>query len=100
MLLNRTISQLAIGHVPQEQADAMGHLGYMQWLGALNGNASYSAQAKQAYARAQPFIHTCPAVAVFCELLLRSTRTPLTPLKLKLPQKRRRGGAKARRGAL
>lgn len=100
MLLARTISQLDIGQIPQDQAEALGHLGYMQWLGSLRGQSDYIKQALHAYELARPFMQTSPAVAVFCELLLASTKTPLTPLNLKLPKRTRRGGAKARRAAL
>ena len=42
MMLERTLSQLDIGYVPDEVAETMGHLGYAQWLGALAGNAGYA----------------------------------------------------------
>ncbi|MEM6888115.1 MAG: hypothetical protein AAF636_08250 [Pseudomonadota bacterium] len=98
MLLKRTISQLDIGYVPDHVAEEMGHLGYAQWLGALRNDAGYPFEALRAYKLARPFVRTSPAVAVFCQLLLESMRTPLRPLGLKLPAPTRRGGAKARRG--
>lgn len=100
MLLERTISQLDIGYVPDHVAVEMGHLGYAQWLGALDGSAGYLGEAMRAYDLAQPFIRTSPAIAVFCHLLLESTASPLIPLELRLPAPARRGGAKARRDVL
>ena len=98
MLLERTIFQLDVGHVPPEQADAMGHAGYLQWLGGLPGDAGYINEANRAYEMAYPFIKTSPAVAVFCQLLSASASVPPVVLELKLPGRKRRGGAKARRG--
>ena len=100
MLLERTIAQLDLGQIPDDQAERLGHLGYMQWLGALPGKAGYLQEAARAYQMAQPFIQTSPAVAVFCGLLVESVASPLTPLTLHLPQRRRRGGAKARRSGI
>ncbi len=100
MLLERTIFQLDIGYVPDHVAQEMGHLGYAQWLGALNGEACYFDEVMRAYEVAQPFIRTSPAVAVFCHLLVESISWPPKPLDLKLPVPRRRGGAKARRDVL
>ncbi|MEM9844864.1 MAG: hypothetical protein AAF965_08700 [Pseudomonadota bacterium] len=100
MLLERTISQLDVGYVPDHLAEEMGHLGYAQWLGALKGDAGYVNEAMRAYKRAQPFIRTSPAVAVFCQLLLESTTSTPKPLDLRLPAPGRRGGAKARRDVL
>ncbi|MEL6464386.1 MAG: hypothetical protein AAFQ58_05395 [Pseudomonadota bacterium] len=97
MLLERTISQLDIGYVPEHIAAAMGHLGYAQWLGSLKGDSGYLNEAMRAYELAQPFIRTSPAIAVFCHLLVASTASPLAPLELRLPAPARRGGAKARR---
>jgi hypothetical protein len=100
MLLERTISQLDIGYVPPEQAHQMGQLGYMQWLGALPGNAGYPQEAARAYAAARPFLACSPAIAVFCQLLLASVAAPCAPLPLRLPEPCRRGGARARRLSL
>ncbi len=100
MLLERTISQLDIGYVPDHLAEEMGHLGYVQWLGGLRSEAGYTDEAMRAYQLAQPFIRTSPAVAVFCYLLIESTASPLQPLELKLPAPKRRGGASARRRVL
>ena len=100
MLLERTISQLDVGYVPDHIAQEMGHLGYAQRLGALKGEAGYFNEAKRAYALAKPFIRTSPAVAVFCHLLVESTASPLRALELKLPEPARRGGAKARRDVI
>jgi hypothetical protein len=100
MLLERTISQLDIGPVSPARANELGRLGYMQWLGALGPMADYRAEAMRAYAAAQPFIRTSPAIAVFCDLLVASTRTPIEPLALPLPTRHRRGGAQGRRTAI
>lgn len=100
MLLEQTIFQLDIGYVPPEKAEEMGQLGYMQWLGALRGGASYQREAIRAYEMAQPFIRTSPAVAAFCRLLVASVASPIEPLSLRLPLRNRRGGAQARRLSL
>ena len=97
MLLERTIAQLNIGRVPPDEATELGQLGYMQWLAGLPTEADYAHEAMHAYARAQPFQRTSPAIAVFCDLLLASTRTPIEPLPLKLRMRERRGGARSRR---
>lgn len=99
MLLELTISQLDIGKIPAERANAMGQLGYMQWLGGLPAMSHYIDEAAHAYAVAKPFAASSPAVAVFCDLLLASLKAPLKPLPLQLPAKERRGGAQARRSA-
>ena len=54
----------------------------------------------RAYTRAVPFAKDCPAMAVFCDLLVESTRIPLQPLRLILPARQRKGGATGRRAAL
>ena len=96
MLLELTITQLDIGWVPADRALELGRLGHLQWLGALPGDANYRDEAMRAYTLAIPFARSSPAVAVFCELLLESTRMPPRPLALHSPR-RRRGGARARR---
>ncbi|MEM9344693.1 MAG: hypothetical protein AAGA87_16760 [Pseudomonadota bacterium] len=98
MLLERTIAQLNVGDLPPDLALEMGHLGYLQWLGGLPPDASYRAEAMRARGLARPFLFTSPALAVFCDLLVASIETPLTPLTLQLPSKTRRGGAGARAG--
>ena len=97
MFLERTISQLNIGAVSPEEAAELGQLGYMQWLAGLPANSDYAAEAKHAYTMAQPFLRRSPAVVVFCDLLVASTRFPIEPLPLKMPTRERRGGARARR---
>lgn len=97
MLLQFTISQLDIGPVPPARAAEMGQLGYMQWLGALPAGTDYRHEALRAHSAAAPAEARSPAIAVFCELLLRSLREPLVPLPLAMPPRRRRGGALARR---
>jgi hypothetical protein len=49
---------------------------------------------------AAPFRRGSPAVAVFCDLLAASVRMPPAALSVTLPPPARRGGARARRGAL
>ena len=97
MLLDRTISQLDVGPLPPDRAAELARLGYMQWLGALPGDGDYRREAMQAYTRAAPRARRSPAVAVFCDLLVASTRMPPRPLPLAMPPRRRRGGARARR---
>ena len=100
MLLERTIFQLDIGYVPPEQAEELGQLGYLQWLGGLPDNANYAVETMRAYEMAQPFMRVSPAVAVFCELLVASTTLPPEPLTLRISNRSRRGGAQARRLSL
>lgn len=97
MLLERTIAQLDIGRVTPDLAAELGALGYMQWLGGSAADGCYRDAAMRAYACAQPFIRNSPAVAVFCDLLVASTRSPLEPLSLSAPTRKRRGGAAERR---
>ncbi|MEM1076305.1 MAG: hypothetical protein AAF665_19285 [Pseudomonadota bacterium] len=99
-MLYLTISQLDVGYVPSERALEMGQLGYMQWLGALPGKSCYRKEAALAHDIAAPFRHSSPAISVFCDLIEVSLNNPLRPLPLALPQPQRRGGARARRGAL
>lgn len=99
MLLNHTINQLRTHGAAPERAQELGNLAYLQWLGALRGNTSYPSQAMRAYTRAVPFAKDCPAIRVFCDLLVESTRTPVRPLQLILPSKQRKGGANGRRAA-
>ena len=100
MVLEQTIFQLDTGSIAPERALELGQLGYMQWLGALPSRTPYLAEAEHALAKAEPFAEHSPAVAVFCDLLTRSLQAPLTPLCVRLPERSRRGGAKARRAAL
>ncbi len=97
MLLERTISQLDTGPTSPERATEMGRMGYLQWLVALPGRANYMREATRAHAMAEPFAESSPAIAVFCDLLLDSMQIPPTLLPLDLPERRRRGGAQARR---
>ena len=100
MLLERTISQLDIGPVPPARALELGRLGYLQWLGSLRPDGDYRREAMRAYHAAAPFAPSSPAVAAFLDLLVQSTRAPLTPLAISMPERSRRGGARARRAAL
>ena len=95
MILERTISQLDIGPLPDPQARELGRLGYLQWLGALPGEVSYPAEVRRALTAARPFALNSPAVGVFCDLLWASLE--LAPLELEMPVRARRGGAEARR---
>lgn len=100
MLLERTISQLDIGHIAPDAALDLGRLGFLQWLGALPGAANYVDQAERALALAAPFRDTSPAISVFCALIEVSLTDPLVPLPLAMPPRDRRGGARARRAVL
>ncbi|MEM8687130.1 MAG: hypothetical protein AAGF81_07360 [Pseudomonadota bacterium] len=97
MLLERTISQLAVGPVAHALALQLAQLGYMQWISGLPGRADYERAALHAYEVAIPHAAASPAVAEFCDLLMRSVEEPLTPLPLSMPPRKRRGGADARR---
>lgn len=98
MLLEYTLHQLQRKSAVPERAEEFGQLGYMQWLASLPADSCYLTAAVKAYASALPLKRTEPAVAVFCDLLRRSINDPLMPLDLKLPQRKRRGGANSRRG--
>ncbi|MDE3078457.1 MAG: hypothetical protein KGI94_00325 [Paracoccaceae bacterium] len=100
MLLEQTIVQLDTGPVCPDRAWELGKLGYRQWLDALPGHLDYRREAERARALARPFKDVSPAVAVFCALLTASILSPLVPLPLGLPARKRRGGARARRAAL
>ena len=100
MLIQKTISQLQVRADTPERAKELGQLGYIQWLGALPGNANYEFEAVRAFLYARPFISSDPAVAAFCHLLRASLKHPLQPLDLALPKPRRRGGAHERRMSL
>ena len=95
MILERTISQLDIGPLPDPQARELGRLGYLQWLGGLPGGANYPAEVRRALAMARPLAVESSAVAVFCDLLRASL--DLAPLELGPPVRVRRGGARTRR---
>ncbi|MEM8646479.1 MAG: hypothetical protein AAGF86_09040 [Pseudomonadota bacterium] len=97
MLLERTISQLAVGPLPHAKARQLAQLGYMQWIAGLPGRADYQRAALHAYETAMPHAAASPAVAEFCDLLMQSVAEPLTPLPLAMPPRKRRGGADARR---
>lgn len=99
-MLEQTIHQLDAGNMPPELAQETGQLGYMQWLGSLNGAADYLEEAQKALAKSASFSATSPAVRVFCDLLQKSIENPLSPLGLKMPARHRRGGASARRASL
>ncbi|MEL7464721.1 MAG: hypothetical protein AAFN79_11675 [Pseudomonadota bacterium] len=99
MLLERTISQLDVGPLPKGRALELGRLGYLQWLGALRPDGDYRREAMRACRAAAPFAPASPAVAAFLDLLVASTRVPLEPLAIPMPERSRRGGARARRGA-
>jgi len=97
MSIERLLIQLQIQTDSPERARELGCMGYMQWLEALPGQASYETEAVRAWLLARPFAKTDPAVAVFCQLLDLSLRQPLRPLDLSLPRPQRRGGARRRR---
>ncbi len=97
MLLEKTISQLDVNCTSDQRVQELGQLGYMQWLGSLPAMADYCKEAARAHDKALPFAKTSAPIAVFCDLLRASVEAPLKPLPLKLPERQRRGGAKARR---
>lgn len=97
MLTDRTIRQLQRYAGPDEGAEAIARLGYLQWLGGLRGGESYPAAAARACALARPFEGSAPAVAAFCDLLRATLAEPLRPLDIPWPATRRRGGALGRR---
>ena len=97
MFLEYTISQLDIGPMPPDRADEMGHLGFLQWLGALPGDRSFAQEAERALMLSLPAAGYSPALAVFCDLVARAVAASPAPLTLRLPQATRRGGARARR---
>lgn len=96
----RTIHQLQLSPATPERARELGQIGYMQWLGGLDGRADYRKEAAEALRLARDFAGTTPAIAVFCSLLEQSLRELARPLPLALPRARRRGGAKRRRLSL
>ncbi|MEM6663234.1 MAG: hypothetical protein AAF666_13765 [Pseudomonadota bacterium] len=100
MLLERTLSQLNIIDTTPERALVLGHLGYVQWLGALPAMSDYRQQAEYALAKAKSLRSAAPAIGVFCDLLIASMRSPVAPIPLELPERQRRGGSKARRAAI
>ncbi|MEM9782054.1 MAG: hypothetical protein AAF899_06230, partial [Pseudomonadota bacterium] len=82
MLLKRTIAQLDLGTLSPERAREMGELGYLQWLGALPASSNYLHEAMYAYTLAAPAARRSNAVAVFCDLLIATTTTPVEPLAM------------------
>ncbi|HDR29852.1 hypothetical protein [Rhodovulum sp.] len=95
MMLDLVLLQMqARGHDPA-RADAIGQLGFMQWLGALPGGCDYVAAARAALERVGA--PGSPVLASFRNLLAASLAMPPRPLDLGLPVPRRRGGARARR---
>lgn len=100
MHLAKTITQLDIGDVAPERALELGQMGYLQWLGALPAMSNYREEALRAHAKATPFSEASPAINVFCELLINSLRTLYEPVTLRIPDRQRRGGSRARRAGL
>ncbi|MCV6596059.1 MAG: hypothetical protein OIF40_03095 [Mangrovicoccus sp.] len=97
MLLERTLTTLQTRAECPTRAQELGTLGYLQWLAGLRPGANYLEETQAALRLAQGFEATDPAVAAFCALLRASTDRPLQMLELTLPERKRRGGAKARR---
>jgi hypothetical protein len=97
MSIERTLTQLKARNLSPERARELGCMGYLQWLGALPGEACYETETVRALLRARSLAGAHPAVAVFCELLADSLQQPLRPLSLTLPRPQRRGGARQRR---
>ena len=97
MTLDRILHRLQLQHTEPCRVTEFGHLGFMEWLGSLPADSDYNQQAMMAYEKALPFRREAPAVAVFCDLLVASTRMPPRPLDICLPSPHRRGGARGRR---
>ncbi|WP_108879680.1 hypothetical protein [Anderseniella sp. Alg231-50] len=97
MVLNRLLDRLQLHHTGHDRANEFGQLGFMEWLGSLPADSDYYHQAMTAYQKALPLRLTAPAIGVFCDLLIASTRMPPQPLDLSLPSPHRRGGARGRR---
>lgn len=97
MLIERTITMLQAQSDCHKRAEELGTLGYMQWLAGLAMHASYPHEVSRALSMAEPFKDTDPAIAAFCALLRASSQGPLAKLDLKIPERKRRGGARARR---
>jgi hypothetical protein len=97
MVLDRILHRLQMQQTEHCRTTEFGQLGYMEWLGSLAADSDYNQQAMTAYHKALPFRRKAPAIAVFCELLIASTRIPLQPLEIGLPSPHRRGGARGRR---
>ena len=97
MVLDQVLFKLQARTPTRQRALELGRLGYIEWLGSLPADADYSHAAMAAYTRAAELRRMAPAVAVFCDLLVQSTRMPIQPLDLEPPAAVRRGGARARR---
>ncbi|MCE8006154.1 hypothetical protein [Aestuariivita sp.] len=97
MVLDRILLRLQIRRIAPERAAELAQLGFMEWLGALPGESDFHQQAMIAYRQAVPLRRQAPAIALFCDLLVASTRMPPEPLDLSLPSPHRRGGARGRR---
>lgn len=97
MVLDRILERLQLQQSEHCRIIEFGQLGFMEWLGSLPADSDYNQQAMTAYQQAQPLRQKAPAIAVFCDLLIQSTRMPLQPLDICLPSPNRRGGARGRR---
>jgi hypothetical protein len=97
MNLHRTLHMLQTQTDCQARVAELGRMGFMQWLGGLQGRASFARQAEIALLAAYRFRSSDPAVEVFCSLIEEALVMPPKPLDLALPEKRRRGGARSRR---
>lgn len=100
MILERTLHMLQTTTNTKARAEELGRMGFMQWLGGLQGSASFAEEASRALHAAAPFRRSDPAVACFCALVEEARSMPPRPLDLALPEKRRRGGARSRRQTL
>ncbi len=100
MILERTLHMLQARADTMGEAETLGRMGFIQWLGWLDGNRSFAAQAREALEGAEPFRNADPAVDVFCRLIGDALEMPPRPLDLARPKSRRRGGAKTRRQRL
>ncbi len=97
MRLDETLTGLMVSPPTEERARELAQLGFIHWLGSLPGDAAYEACAVQAFLKAMDFRDTDPAVDAFCDLLRDSLKPGIRSLDLKVPEPKRRGGARTRR---
>lgn len=100
MVFERVLCGLQAQTGSTKRAQELANMAMMQWLGTLPGNMAYPEAVARAQEAARPFRHRYAPVAIFCQLLTESLKGPMHPLGLRLPQKGRRGGARARREML
>ncbi|TCO74116.1 hypothetical protein [Rhodovulum euryhalinum] len=97
MMLEMVLMQMQASTASSARAREIGQLAFMQWLGGLPGGCDFIAAARSALARVDAAGEATPALDTFRMLLAASVQMPPQPLDLRLPEPRRRGGARARR---